>query len=82
MPNPPPYPCTGCKLIFDDYAAYDRHRSSVHGRRADGTLLQPDGTPYPYYDVRPTLEQRIAALERRIEVLCATIDAMKKAGQS
>lgn len=82
MPKLPPYPCTGCKEIFDSYAAYDAHRSSVHGRRADGTLLRPDGTPYPTYDARPTIEQRVATLERRIEVLCATIDAMKKASKS
>lgn len=74
MPNVPPYPCTGCKEVFDSYAAYNMHRSTVHGRRADGTLVG--------YDARPTMEQRVAALERRIEVLCATIDAMKKAGQA
>lgn len=70
MPNLPPYPCTGCKETFDSYAAYDAHRSSVHGRRADGTLVG--------YDARPTIEQRIAALERRIGAMQAEIERMKE----
>lgn len=78
MPTTPTYPCTGCKEVFDSYAAYDKHRSSVHGRRADGTLLRPDGTPYPTYDARPTIEQRIAALERQIAALWEDVERLKE----
>lgn len=74
----PTYPCAGCKETFESYGAYDAHRSSVHGRRADGTLLRPDGTTYPTYDARPTVESRIAALERQIALLRADVERMKE----
>lgn len=67
MPTVPPYVCGACGAAFERFEDFQAHRTRVHGALS--------------YDARPTLEQRIAALEQRIEVLSEVIKRMQESDQ-
>jgi hypothetical protein len=61
---PGKYQCPACYSTFDDYAAYNQHRITTHGRDGNGMLVNLDGTPYaatPTIDMELTILRELAA---------------------